>query len=60
MIAHRLSTVQNADEILVMSDGRVAERGNHEALLRREGVYAAMWRDYQTSARWKVGKGAAI
>ena len=56
MIAHRLSTVRNADEILVLSDGRIAERGTHGALLAAGGVYAGMWADYQKSARWKVGK----
>ena len=59
MIAHRLSTVQNADEILVLSDGRIAERGTHGALLAAGGVYAGMWADYQKSARWKVGKETA-
>lgn len=59
MIAHRLSTVQNADEILVLSDGRIAERGTHGALLAAGGVYAGMWADYQKSARWKVGKKTA-
>jgi ATP-binding cassette subfamily B protein len=44
VIAHRLSTIVDADEILVLSEGRVAERGTHEALLRRDGLYAAMWR----------------
>ena len=43
MIAHRLSTVVNADEILVLDEGRIVERGNHAALLARGGVYAAMW-----------------
>ena len=42
-IAHRLSTVVDADEILVLVDGRVAERGTHGELLAREGVYARMW-----------------
>ena len=55
MIAHRLSTVQNADNILVLSDGKIAEQGSHESLLAKQGVYAAMWEDYQRSARWKVG-----
>jgi ATP-binding cassette subfamily B protein len=44
VIAHRLSTVMNANEILVMDAGRVIERGSHAALLARNGAYAAMWR----------------
>ncbi len=43
VIAHRLSTVVDADEIIVLADGRVAERGSHAALLARRGIYAAMW-----------------
>lgn len=43
VIAHRLSTVVNADEILVLRDGVVAERGNHVALLQQDGLYAQMW-----------------
>ena len=55
MIAHRLSTVQDADNILVLSDGKISEQGSHESLLAEKGVYAAMWEDYQRSAQWKVG-----
>jgi len=40
VIAHRLSTVQNADQILVMEEGRIAEMGKHEQLIERGGVYA--------------------
>jgi ATP-binding cassette subfamily B protein len=43
VIAHRLSTVINADEILVLRDGLVAERGNHVVLLQKAGLYAQMW-----------------
>jgi ABC-type transport system involved in Fe-S cluster assembly fused permease/ATPase subunit len=43
VIAHRLSTVVDADEIIVLRDGRVAERGRHAALLARDGLYARMW-----------------
>lgn len=53
---HRLSTVQDADEILVFDEGKIIERGTHEALLAQGGRYASMWKDYQTSAQWKVGK----
>ena len=43
VIAHRLSTVMNADEILVMDQGRIVERGRHGELLARGGQYAQMW-----------------
>jgi len=58
MIAHRLSTVRDADQILVLSDGRLVEQGKHDGLLAQGGLYAAMWRDYQKSAQWKVTKEA--
>ncbi len=43
VIAHRLSTVVDADEIIVLQDGQVAERGSHPALLAKGGLYARMW-----------------
>ncbi|MGB3625912.1 MAG: ATP-binding cassette domain-containing protein, partial [Henriciella sp.] len=43
MVAHRLSTVQNADEIIVLEAGRIVERGSHASLLREDGAYARMW-----------------
>jgi ATP-binding cassette, subfamily B, heavy metal transporter len=43
VVAHRLSTVADADEIIVLADGKVAERGNHEALLAKGEVYAELW-----------------
>ena len=55
MIAHRLSTVQNMDRILVIRDGEIAEEGKHDELLEKGGVYAAMLEEYQKAAQWKVG-----
>ena len=43
VIAHRLSTVVDADEILVLVDGLIAERGTHRSLLAENGAYARMW-----------------
>lgn len=58
MIAHRLSTVANADRIYVLSNGRVAESGSFSALLEHGGIFAGMWREYETAVRWKVEKEA--
>lgn len=59
LIAHRLSTVVNADKIVVLDQGRVAESGTHEALLARGGLYARMWADYERAANWKISAAAA-
>ncbi len=42
-VAHRLSTIRKSDEILVFMDGRIAERGTHDSLLKQSGIYAGMW-----------------
>ncbi len=54
MIAHRLSTVVNADAIVVLDRGRVAERGTHAQLLAAGGIYARMWADYERAVSWKI------
>ncbi len=51
VIAHRLSTVIDADRILVVVDGRIVESGRHARLLADDGIYAAMWREQQRAAR---------
>ncbi len=54
MIAHRLSTVVNADKIIVLDAGKVVEEGTHDELVRAGGLYARMWADYQKAVSWKI------
>ena len=56
MIAHRLSTVTNADCICVLADGKVAESGKHSELVAKDGIYSRMWNEYNRSVTWQVGK----
>ena len=58
MIAHRLSTVAGADQIVVIDGGRVAERGRHEGLLAARGTYARMWERYTQALSWGIGSEA--
>jgi ATP-binding cassette subfamily B protein len=55
MIAHRLSTVMNADRIFVMDDGQCTESGTHEELMNKNGLYRRMFDEYSRSIEWKVG-----
>jgi ATP-binding cassette subfamily B protein len=59
VIAHRLSTVIDADEIIVLEDGRIAERGTHGDLLAANGKYAAMWRRQQEATEHEAALMAA-
>ena len=54
MIAHRLTTVQNADKIYVLKDGKIAEEGTHVQLMEKGGLYHNMYDEYRTSIAWKV------
>ena len=56
MIAHRLSTVANADCIYVVENGRIAESGTKDALCAKGGIFAKMWQDYGSSVQWRVTK----
>lgn len=56
MIAHRLSTVTNADCIYVLADGKVAESETHDELVGANGIYSRMWNEYNKSVNWQVGK----
>ena len=54
MIAHRLSTVKNVDEIYVVENGRIVENGNHNSLVEDGGLYSRMWDEFNQSIQWKV------
>jgi ATP-binding cassette subfamily B protein len=59
MIAHRLSTVVGADNIIVIDKGRVAQSGTHEELLQQGGRYGDMWRVYTETASWRIAQSLA-
>ena len=60
MIAHRLSTVQNADCIYVIADGKIVESGTHNELMKKNSLFAKMQNDYQSSVKWKVSNKTAL
>ena len=55
MIAHRLGTVKDADQILVMSKAELKEVGTHEELVQKQGEYDALWTQYNESIQWNIG-----
>lgn len=59
MVAHRLSTIRDADQILVFDRGRLAEHGKHDGLVAQDGVYARLWRNYETAQNWTLMAGKA-
>ena len=54
MIAHRLSTVKNVDNIFVVENGRIVEKGCHDDLVDNDGLYSRMWDEFNKSIQWKV------
>ncbi|WP_394701187.1 ABC transporter ATP-binding protein [uncultured Methanolobus sp.] len=60
MIAHRLTSVMDVDSILVVNKGKIAEQGTHSELMDKQGIYAGMWKEYQKSVQWTIGKEAQI
>ncbi len=57
MVAHRLSTIRDADQILVFDHGELIEQGRHDALVTSDGMYARLWRNYETARNWSMGHG---
>ena len=54
MVAHRLTTVKNADHILVLKDGKICEEGVHETLLKNGGLYSSLWASYEEVLNWHI------
>ena len=56
MIAHRLSSITDADSIYVLQDGEIAESGTHSKLIAKNGIFTNMWKNYSEAAEWKIAK----
>ena len=56
MIAHRLSSITDADCIYVLRDGEIAESGDYDGLIRKNGIFTRMWKNYSEAAEWKIEK----
>ena len=56
MIAHRLSSITDADCIYVLQDGEIVESGTHSGLIEKNGIFTKMWKNYSEAAEWKIAK----
>ena len=57
MIAHRLSSIKDADQIVVLKDGKICDRGIHEELIAKDGIYHNMWQAFEKAFSWKIKTG---
>nr|WP_242869951.1 hypothetical protein [Desulfitobacterium hafniense] len=55
VLAHHLKTIRSADQILVFNQGEIVERGRHDELLEKGGLYKALWDAQERAKTWKVG-----
>lgn len=60
VVAHKLSTIQAADQILVLDNGRLVERGGHETLIAAQGVYRRLWSHRVEAERWRIARAASV
>ncbi len=56
MIAHRMTTVKDADNIAVVDKGQIVEYGDHETLMAKGALYKKMWDEYQSAIGWSIKK----
>ncbi len=60
MIAHRLTTIKDAENIVVMKDGTIVEVGTHDALVNKDGLYKKLWNSYTVASNWGMSKGGDL
>ncbi len=58
VIAHRLQSVSNADQIIVLDRGEIREKGTHDMLLRQGGIYAQLWEEQNRAGSWSLASPA--